>query len=55
MLVHRPEHHNANCASEFKGKGCVQVAKNKNGPTGDVWLRWDGPTATYRPLSTRAA
>jgi replicative DNA helicase len=55
MLVHRPEHHNANCASEFKGKGCVQVAKNKNGPTGDVWLRWDGSTATYRPLSTRAA
>lgn len=26
----------------------VYVAKNKNGPTGDIGLWWDGPTASFR-------
>lgn len=30
------------------GLGAVKVAKNRNGKTGVVPLRWDGPCATYR-------
>jgi replicative DNA helicase len=54
MLVHRPDFHDPNCKPEWKGKGLVDVAKNKNGPTGDVVMKWDASTATYQPLSLRS-
>ena len=31
----------------------LYVAKNKNGRTGEVWMQWDSPTATYRQLARR--
>lgn len=49
MLVHRPERH-GNTEDWWKGKGKVMVVKNKNGPTGDAVLGWDGPSVTYRSI-----
>jgi replicative DNA helicase len=51
-----PESKSAEVRAAFekaKGVGEVLVRKNKNGRTGDVRLRWDGRTATYRPLTLR--
>jgi replicative DNA helicase len=34
-----------------KGIGEMLVLKNKHGRTGKIRFRWDGPTATFRPLA----
>lgn len=56
LLCYRPEVYLAADDPDPKGvrgTGCAIVAKNKNGRTGEVWMQWDAPTATYRQLARR--
>lgn len=56
LLCYRPEYYMGKDDKDtlrLRGKGAVIVAKNKNGRTGEAWLKWDASTATYRNLSRR--
>jgi replicative DNA helicase len=56
LLCFRPEVYMAKDAPDpagLRGTGAAIVAKNKNGRTGEVWMQWDSPTATYRQLARR--
>lgn len=50
LLLWRPELYGLRI-SGVEGKTEVQVALNRNGPTGSVWLRWDGPSFSLSNLS----
>lgn len=45
MMCYRDEYYDAN--SHLKGFGEVFVRKNKDGPTGDALLRWNGPLTRW--------
>lgn len=45
MMCYRDEYYDKNTA--LKGFGEVFVRKNKDGPTGDALLRWDGPRTRW--------
>jgi replicative DNA helicase len=56
LLCFRPEVYMPKDAPDpagLRGTGAAIVAKNKNGRTGEVWMQWDAPTATYRQLAKR--
>lgn len=56
LLCYRPEAYMGKDDRDpqgYRGKGAALVVKNKNGRTGEVWMKWDAPTATYRNLSKR--
>ncbi|HEY7201862.1 MAG TPA: replicative DNA helicase [Candidatus Dormibacteraeota bacterium] len=52
LLLYRDDYYNRD-RSEKPGVAEVNVGKHRNGPTGVVELRWDGPTTTFRDLERR--
>lgn len=56
-LLHRPEVAKPDLGDDFAGYALLRIAKNRQGPTGDVHLRFDGPRSTFTawdgPVPTR--
>jgi len=48
-LLHRPEVARPDLGDDFRGYALLRVAKNRQGSTGDVHLRFDGPRSTFAP------
>lgn len=52
MFIHRPEYYEA---TDRPGVAEIHIAKQRNGPLGVVSCRFDGPTTTFRNLSSYTA
>lgn len=48
-LLHRPEAAKPDVRDDFSGYALLRIAKNRQGPTGDVHLHFDGPRSTFSP------
>ncbi len=48
-LLHRPEAAKPDLGLDFSGYALLRIAKNRQGPTGDVHLHFDGPRSTFSP------
>lgn len=59
MFIHREEYYLQDCKPddpkliEAKGKAEVIIAKQRNGSTGSVWLRWDKERVRFEDLETK--
>jgi len=49
LILHRPEYYHPNNEGA-KGKAQLICAKNRNGPTGEVWLKWEPTRFDFRDL-----
>lgn len=50
ILLHRPEYYDAK--EENRGLAYAIVAKNRNGPTGDVQLQWEGSLTRFQDCAS---
>lgn len=51
MFLHRDDYYDPN--SDRKGIADLIIAKQRNGPTGDIELKWDPATTSFKALSRR--